>query len=89
MDRGVTAHAVVIDFVFRNIQPLKDRVYPVYYYTGMKDPTRETDRAFTEEEVKARVKSILRGAVHNEGSPRLYSTWFPHPEVLCLFLSNT
>jgi hypothetical protein len=28
-DRGLTAEAVVADFVFNNIQPLKDRVYPV------------------------------------------------------------
>jgi hypothetical protein len=29
-DRGLTAEAVVADFVFKNIQPLKDRVYPAY-----------------------------------------------------------
>jgi hypothetical protein len=32
-DRGLTAEAVVIDFVFKNILPLKDRVYPTYLYT--------------------------------------------------------
>jgi hypothetical protein len=26
-DRGLTAEAVVADFVFKNIQPLKDRAY--------------------------------------------------------------
>jgi hypothetical protein len=34
-DRGLTAKAVVVDFVFKNIQPLKDRVYPTYLYTGL------------------------------------------------------
>jgi hypothetical protein len=29
-DRGLTAKAVVISFVFKNIQPLKDRVHPAY-----------------------------------------------------------
>jgi hypothetical protein len=29
-DRGLTAEVVVPDFVFKNIQPLKDRVYPTY-----------------------------------------------------------
>jgi hypothetical protein len=38
-DRGLTAEAVVADFVFKNIQPLKDRVYPTYLYTGVNDPT--------------------------------------------------
>jgi hypothetical protein len=39
-DRGLTAEAVVIDFVFKNIQPLKDRVHPTYLYTGVKDPRK-------------------------------------------------
>jgi hypothetical protein len=26
-DKGLTAEAMVADFVFKNIQPLKDRVY--------------------------------------------------------------
>jgi hypothetical protein len=34
-DRGLTVEAVVIDFIFKNIQPLKDRVYPAYLYTGL------------------------------------------------------
>jgi hypothetical protein len=38
-DRGLTAEAVVVDFVFKNIQPLKDRVYLAYLYTGVNDPT--------------------------------------------------
>jgi hypothetical protein len=29
-ERGLTAEAVVSDFVFKNIQPLKDRAYPAY-----------------------------------------------------------
>jgi hypothetical protein len=28
--RGLTAEVVVADFVFKNIQPLKDRAYPAY-----------------------------------------------------------
>jgi hypothetical protein len=39
-DRGLTAEAVVIDFVFKNIQPLKDRVHPTYLYTRVKDPRK-------------------------------------------------
>jgi hypothetical protein len=29
-ERGLTAEALVADFVFKNIQPLKDRAYPTY-----------------------------------------------------------
>jgi hypothetical protein len=40
----LTAKAVVVDFVFKNIQPLKDRVYPTYLYTGVNDlPELPTD----------------------------------------------
>ncbi|KAJ1255531.1 hypothetical protein BS78_K192200 [Paspalum vaginatum] len=40
-DNGLTAHAIIIDFIFQNIQPTKDRVYPAYLYVGANDPTRE------------------------------------------------
>jgi hypothetical protein len=43
-DRGLTAEAVVADFVFKNIQPLKDKVYPAYLYTGINDSTQVTNR---------------------------------------------
>ncbi|WP_284123605.1 hypothetical protein, partial [Klebsiella pneumoniae] len=66
---GLTAHAVVIDFVYRNIQPMKDRVYPAFLYVGMNDPTREVTEEMTEDDVKFRVEMILKGEAHNEGSP--------------------
>jgi hypothetical protein len=31
-ERGLTTEVVVADFVFKNIQPLKDRAYPTYLY---------------------------------------------------------
>jgi hypothetical protein len=42
--RDLTTEAVVIDFVFKNIQPLKDRVHPVYLYIGVRDPSRVIDK---------------------------------------------
>jgi hypothetical protein len=38
-DRGLTIEDVVADFVFKNIKPLKDRVYPAYLHIGVNDPT--------------------------------------------------
>jgi hypothetical protein len=38
-EKGLTTEAVVADFVFKNIQPLKDRVYPAYLHTRVNDPT--------------------------------------------------
>jgi hypothetical protein len=43
-DRGMIVEVVVIDFVSKNIQPLKDRVHPAYLYTGVRDPSRVTDK---------------------------------------------
>jgi hypothetical protein len=45
-DRGLTTEAVVIDFLFKNIQPLKDIVYPAYLYTRVNDPSRVTKLAY-------------------------------------------
>lgn len=56
--RGVTTQAVMIDFMYCNIQPLKDRL--AYLYTGGKDPTRLIDKAIIEEDVLLRVGMMLR-----------------------------
>jgi hypothetical protein len=45
-ERGLTAEAVVADFVFKNIQPLKDRAYPAYLYRGLADSTRSPTEEF-------------------------------------------
>jgi hypothetical protein len=60
-DRGMTIEAVVVDFVFKNIQPLKDRVHPAYLSTGVRDPSRVTNRQISEEDVLNRVKMMPRG----------------------------
>jgi hypothetical protein len=39
-ERGLAAEAIVADFVFKNIEPLKDRAYPAYLYSGITDSTR-------------------------------------------------
>jgi hypothetical protein len=72
-NRGFTAEAVVVDFVFRNIQPLKDRVYLAYLYTGVNDPSRITNKRISEEDVLSRVDSMLRGKALNTGAPPSYS----------------
>jgi hypothetical protein len=38
-DRGLTAEAIVADFVFKNIQPLKDMAYLAYLYSSVNDST--------------------------------------------------
>jgi hypothetical protein len=74
-DRGLTAEAVVADFVFKNIQPLKDQAYPAYLYSGINDSTRVTNKRIPTEDLVSRLDMILRGRVSNVGAPVAYSAW--------------
>jgi hypothetical protein len=88
-ERGLTAEAVVADFVFKNIQPLKDRACPTYLYSGVTDPTRVTNRRIRAEDLVSRLDMILRGKVSNVGAPVAYSAWnLPPPKSFFSFVST-
>jgi hypothetical protein len=72
-ERGLTAEAVVADFIFKNIQPLKERVYPTYLYQGLADSTRVTNRRIPAVDLVNRLEMILRGKVSNISAPVAYS----------------
>jgi hypothetical protein len=72
-ERCLTAEAVVADFVFKNIQPLKDRAHPAYLYRGLADSTRVTNRIIPAVDLVSRLEMILRGKVSNVGAPVAYS----------------
>jgi hypothetical protein len=50
-EKCLTVEVVVANFVFKNIQPLKDRVYAAYLYTRVKDPTRITNKQILDEDL--------------------------------------
>jgi hypothetical protein len=88
-DRGLTTEAVVDDFVFKNIQPLKDRAYPAYLYGGINDSTRVTNRRIPTEGLMSQLDMILRGRVSNTVAPVAYSTWnMPPIRPFSEFVSN-
>jgi hypothetical protein len=88
-ERGLTAEAVVVDFVFKNIQPLKDRAYPAYLYQGLADSTRVTNRRIPAVDLVNRLEMILRGKVSNVGAPIAYSAWnLPPSKAFTHFVSN-
>jgi hypothetical protein len=88
-DRGLTAKAVVADFVFKNIQPLKDRVYPAYLYSGVNDSTRVTNKKIPTADLMSQLDMILRGKVSNAGAPVAYSAWnLPPLRPFSEFVSN-
>jgi hypothetical protein len=71
-EKGLTAEAVVADFVFKNIQPLKDRAYPAYLYRGLADSIRVTNRRIPAVDLVSRLEMILRGKVSNIGAHVAY-----------------
>jgi hypothetical protein len=88
-DRGLTAEAVVADFIFKNIQPLKDRAYPAYLYSGVNDSTWVTNKKIPTEDLMSRLDMILRGRVSNAGAPVAYSAWnLPPLRPFSEFVSN-
>jgi hypothetical protein len=88
-DGGLTAQAVVADFIFKNIQPLKDRIYPAYLYSGVNDSTQVTNRRIPNEDLLSRLDMILRGRVSNVGAPVAYSAWnLPPNRPFSEFVSN-
>jgi hypothetical protein len=88
-EKGLTAEAVVVDFVFKNIQPLKDRAYPAYLYRGIIDSTRVTNRRIPAVHLVSRLEMILRGKVSNIDAPVAYSAWnLPPFKAFISFVSN-
>jgi hypothetical protein len=88
-ERGLTAEAVIADFVFKNIQPLKDRAYLAYLYSGVTDSTRVTNKRIPVVDLVSRLKMILRGKVSNIGAPVAYSAWNQPPSKSFFdFVSN-
>jgi hypothetical protein len=88
-ERGLTVEAVVADFVFKNIQPLKDRAYPAYLYRGITGSTRVTNRSIPAVYLVSRLEMILRGKVSNIGAPVAYSAWnLPPSKTFISFVSN-
>jgi hypothetical protein len=88
-DRGLTDEAVVVDFIFKNIQPLKDRAYPAYLYSGINDFTRVTNKKIPTADLMSRLNMILRGKVSNAGAPVAYCAWnLPSLSPFFEFVSN-
>jgi hypothetical protein len=71
--RGVTGAAVARSFCRRMIQPIKDRVHPVYEYWGQSDPTHEVNCKVSKEEMAARVSQKFSGRGKVKKCPKAHS----------------
>jgi hypothetical protein len=80
---------VVADFIFKNIQPLKDGAYPAYLYSGITESTWVTNKKIPTEDLVSRLDMILRGKISNVGAPVAYSAWnLPPHRSFFNFVSN-
>ena len=88
---GITGVGVVLSFIHRQVQPIKERVHHGNEYSGPCDPTRESPSLWTQEEMTRRVKMLFSGDVEvtNEGCPPAYSLKRPADEVSLLSLSGS
>ena len=84
---GVNGVRVVINFLGRRVQPIKDRVHPATEYTGRGGPTRESSEPWQGMELLSRVVSLFHPDVDvlNAKRPKGYSLADP-PNEVCLFL---
>ena len=62
-DDGVDGVSVVINFLDRQVQPIKERVHPASDYTGRGDPTRESAEPWKESELGVQAASLFQSDV--------------------------
>lgn len=73
--------AMAMSFCRRMIQPIKDRVQPVFEYWGQTDPTRKVGRKISREEMTTRVGTMYIGRPWNKNCPKAYSLKRPADPV--------
>ena len=80
---GVTGVGIVLNFMNRRVQPIKERVHTGDKYIGTVDPTRESEEPSDEQEVIRRLKSFFLDdvIVTNVGCPMPHSAWRPAEDV--------
>ena len=61
--QGLTGFDIVLSFLHRRVQPLKEREHLGFEYSGAKDPSRMVPALeLTNEEVLERLQKMLKGA---------------------------
>ena len=88
---GVTGLGVVLSFVNRRVHPIKERVNLGYEFSGVGDPTRESDVAWTPGALVDRLKPLFTSDVilNNDGCLRPYSLDKPTDEVPARILMSS
>ena len=82
--QGVSGLGVVTNFIYRRVNPIKERVHPAYEFTGLGDPTRESDARWELDALSDRLRSLFASDVVLDmtGHPKPYSLDHPADEVI-------
>jgi hypothetical protein len=74
---------VAANFMHRRVLPCKDRVHPMFEYTGHADPTREVGEDLPKGELDRRLDLVfnMRGYQIPRGAPRAFQLSMPPPQV--------
>jgi hypothetical protein len=74
---------VALNFICRRVQPCKERVHPLYEYSGSGDPTRESARNFSREKVNWWLAQLfdLSGYRLPSNTMKAYKLIAPPPQV--------
>ena len=70
-EEGFNGISIVRSFLGRRIQPIKERVHPVYEYEGVQDATRESPDRWTKEEMFDWLKSLFQNVGDIKTAPHL------------------
>jgi hypothetical protein len=72
---------VALNFIGRRVQPCKERVHPLYEYSGSGDPTRESTRNLSREEVNWWLAQLfdLTGYCQLSNTMKVYKLTAPPP----------
>jgi hypothetical protein len=83
--RELDGPTITLNFICRRVQPCKEWVHPLYEYSGSGDPTRESTRNLSCEEMNWWLAQLfdLTGFRHLSSMMKVYKLTTPLPQV-CL-----
>ena len=81
--RSIDGPYVAANYMHRRVQPCKDRVHPMFEYTGRADPTREVGEELPKGKLDRRLDLVfnMRGYQIPRGAPRASQLSMPPPLV--------
>jgi hypothetical protein len=83
--RQLNGPTIALNFISKRVEPCKERVQPLYEYSRLGDPTRESARNLSHEEVNWWLAQLfdLTGYHHLSSTVKAYKLTTPPPQV-CL-----